>query len=150
VVWRVLEKITFAVISYVTPYGKPRSSRVVCAAARRHLYVVTASDSWKARQISDGDQVSVTVPVRRGGLLSLIAPIPPATVTFQARATVHPAGSVSIESVSKKLAPLLPPERKNGCLLELAPAGTFLTYGLGVSLRDMMNPAAAMAHVPVA
>jgi Pyridoxamine 5'-phosphate oxidase len=113
-IWRVLEKTAFAVISFVTPEGKPRSSGVVCAAARRHLYVVIASDSWKARQISDGDPVSVTVPVRRGGLLSLIAPIPPATVTFRARATVQPAGSVSIESVSKKLASLLPPERKNG------------------------------------
>jgi hypothetical protein len=75
-IWRVLEKTAFAVISFVTPEGEPRSSGVVCAAARRHLYVVTASGSWKARGISDGDPVSVTVPVRRGGLLSLIAPIP--------------------------------------------------------------------------
>jgi hypothetical protein len=149
-IWRVLEKTAFAVISFVTPEGEPRSSGVVCAAARRHLYVVTASGSWKARQISDGDPVSVTVPVRRGGLLSLIAPIPPATATFLARATVHPAGSVSIESVSNRLASLLPPERKNGCLLELAPEGAFLTYGGGVSLRDMAMPAAAIARVPVA
>jgi hypothetical protein len=106
--------------------------------------------SWKAGQISDGDPVSVTVPVRRGRLLSLIAPIPPATATFLARATVHPAGSVSIESVSKRLASLLPPERKNGCLLELAPEGAFLTYRGGVSLRDMAKPAAAIARVPVA
>jgi hypothetical protein len=49
-VWRVLEKTAFAVISFVTPEGEPRSSGVVCAAARRHLYVVTASGSWKARQ----------------------------------------------------------------------------------------------------
>jgi hypothetical protein len=82
-------------------------------------------------------------------LLSLIAPIPPATVTFLACATVYPAGSVSIESVSKKLASLLPPERKNGCLLELAPEGAFLTYGVDVSLRDMAMPAAAIARVPV-
>ena len=149
-IWRVLEKTAFAVISFVTPEGEPRSSGVVCALARRHLYVVTASGSWKARQISDGDPVSVTVPVRRGGLLSLIAPIPPATATFLTRATVHPAGSVSIESVSKGLASLLPPERKSGCLLELAPEGAFLTYGGGVSLRDMAKPAAAIARVPVA
>ena len=148
-IWRVLEKTAFAVISFVTPEGEPGSSGVVCAAARRHLYVVTASGSWKARQISDGDPVSVTVPVRRGGLLSLIAPRPPATVTFLARGTVHPAGSVSIESVSKRLASLLPPERKNCCLLELAPEGAFLTYGVGVSLRDMTKPAAAIALVPV-
>ena len=149
-VWNELEKASFAVISYLTPMGKPRASGVVCAAAGRHLYVVTAPDSWKARVISDGDEVAVTVPIRRGGMLSLVAPIPPATVSFHARATVHPPGSVSIESVPKKLASLLPQERATGCLLELVPAdGNFLTYGLGVSLQAMTKPAAALAHVPV-
>jgi Pyridoxamine 5'-phosphate oxidase len=149
-VWNKLEKTSFAVISYVTPAGKPRSSGVMCAAARRRLYLVTAPDSWKARQISDGDQVAVTVPIRRGGLLSLILPIPPATVSFHATATVHPAGPVSIEPVPKKLLSHLPKERREaGCLLELVPEGNFLTYGLGVSLQDMAKPDAALAHVPV-
>jgi len=148
-VWNELEEASFAVISYVTPAGRPRASGVVCAAAGHHLYAVTAADSWKARQISDGDEVAVTVPIRRGGVLSLGAPIPPATVSFHARATVHPAGSVSIESVSKKLASLLPRERATGSLLELVPFGNFLTYGLGVSLQAMTKPAAALAHVPV-
>jgi hypothetical protein len=149
-VWNQLQKASFAVISHVTPAGKPRASGVVCAAAGRRVYVVTAADSWKARQISDGDEVAVTVPIRRGGLLALIAPIPPATVSFHATATVHPAGSVNIESVSKKLASQLPKERRQaGCLLELVPHGNFLTYGLGVSLQDMAKPAAALAHVPI-
>lgn len=149
-VWHEMEKASFAVISYVTPAGQPRSSGVGFAAVGRRLYVVTDPGSWKARQISDGDEVAVTVPVRRGSVLSLIAPIPPATVSFHAKATVHPAGSVSIESVSKKLASQLPKERRGaGCLLELVPDGDFLTYGLGVSLRDMAKPEAALAHVRV-
>jgi len=148
-VWSELGKASFAVISYVTPAGKPRASGVMFTAVDRRLYVITAADSWKARQISDGDEVAVAVPIRRGGLLSLVLPIPPATVSFHATARVHPAGSVSIESVSKKFASLLPPERRNGCLLELVPDGSFLTYGLGVSLQDMRKPAAALAHVPV-
>jgi pyridoxamine 5'-phosphate oxidase-like protein len=149
-VWNEIEKASFAIISYVTPAGKPRSSGVMCAAVGHHLYLVTAADSWKARQISYGDEVAVTVPIRRGGLLSLVAPIPPATVSFHAKATVHPAGSVSIEKVPKKLASQLPKERWSaGCLLELAPEGNFLTYGLGVSLQDMAKPEAALAHVPV-
>jgi hypothetical protein len=149
-VWNELEKISFAVISYVTPAGKPRSSGVMCAAARRRMYLVTAPDSWKARQISDGDEVAVTVPIRRGGLLSLISPIPPATVSFHATARVHPAGPVSMEQVPKKLVSQLPQERRRaGCLLELVPEGNFLAYGLGVSLQDMAKPDAALAHVPV-
>jgi hypothetical protein len=67
---------------------------------------------------------------------------------FAVISLVHPAGSVSIESVSKKLASLLPPERKNGCLLELA-GGRFPHLRRGVSLRDMAKPAAAIARVPV-
>ena len=149
-VWKELEKDSFAVISYVTPAGKPRTSGVEYAVVGRHLYVVTDPTSWKARQIANGDEVAVTVPVRRGGALSLVAPIPPATISFHARAIVHPAGSVNIKSVSKKLAAQLPKERQTGCLLELVPEGAFLTYGIGVSLRAMTQPDLAQAHVPVA
>ena len=139
-----------ATYSYLTPAGKPRSSGVICAAARRRLYVVTAPDSWKARQISGGDQVAVTVPIRRGGLLSLISPIPPATVSFHRTAKVHPAGWAGTEPVPKKLLSQRPKERREaGCLLELVPEGNFVTYGLGVSLPDMAKPDAALAHVPV-
>jgi hypothetical protein len=149
-VWHAIEKASFAVISHVTPAGKPRSSGVGFAAKGRRLYVVTAADSWKARQLCDGDEVAVTVLIRRGGLLSLVAPIPPATVSFHARVTVHPAGSFSIESVPGKLVSHLPPERRRtGCLLELVPDGDFLAYGLGVSLLGMAKPEAALAHVPV-
>ncbi len=148
-IWKGLEKASFAVLAYVTPTGKPRASGVLYAVEGRRLYVVTGPDSWKARQISTGDEVAVTVPIRRGGLLSLLAPIPPATVSFHARVTVHPAASVSIDSMSKKLASLLPPERRDGCLLELVPVGHFLTYGVAVSLLEMGKPALARAHAPV-
>ena len=149
-VWHQIEKASFAVISYVTPAGRPRSSGVGFAAQGRRLYVVTAAASWKARQLSDGDEVAVTVPICRGGLLSLVAPIPPATVSFHATVTVHPAGSFSLESVPEELVSHLPAERRrDGCLLELVPGGDFLAYGLGVSLLGMTKPQAALAHVPV-
>ena len=148
-VWRAIERGSFAVLSHVTAAGDPRSSGVMYTAVDRRLYVVTAADSWKARQIADGDRVAVTIPVRRGGLLSLIAPIPPATVSFTARATVHPAGSMQIAEVSPRFAKLLPADRRDGCVIELVPVGRFVTYGLGVSLTDMRNPATSMARVPV-
>ena len=64
---------------------------MVYAADGRRLYVAVASDSWKARHIAASGRVAVTVPVRRGGLLSLLFPIPPATVSFHGTAIVHPA-----------------------------------------------------------
>jgi Pyridoxamine 5'-phosphate oxidase len=148
-VWRELEKASFAVVSYVTPGGMPRSSGVLYAAVDHRLYVVVAPDSWKARHIATGDEVAVTVPIRRGSVLTLITPIPPATVSFHATATVHQAGSVDRQSVPNKLARLLPKDASTGCLIGLAPTGRFTTYGIGVSLLAMASPVKARGHVRV-
>ena len=149
-VWQAIAKSSFAVVSHVNSAGEPRSSGVVYATVGRRLYLAVAPNGWKARQITTGQEVAVTVPVRRGGVLSLLAPIPPATITFVAKATVHPAGSLETGSVPKELARLVPETRQaSSCVIELAPEGRFLTYGIGVSLMDMRDPALALAHVPV-
>ena len=150
-VWRDLAKHSFAVVSHVNDAGEPRSSGVIYAMVGHRMYVAVAPDSWKARQLQTGDQVSVTVPVRRGGLLSLLLPIPPATISFHAAVTVHPAGVVTRSSLPKELQRLLP-ERDGSpvCMLELAPEGRFLTYGVGVSLVQMRDPTIASAHAPTA
>jgi hypothetical protein len=149
-VWHQVAKASFAVLSQVTAAGEPRSSGVLYKTIGRRLYVAVAPDSWKARHIAASRRVAVTVPVRRGGLLSLMAPIPPATISFHATAIVHPAGSLAARSPSKELASLLPAERRaSACIVEIIPEGAFLTYGLGVSLLKMRDPAAARARVPV-
>jgi hypothetical protein len=49
-----------------------------------------------------------------------------------------------------ELGSLVPVERRmSSCVVEITPAGAFRTYGLGVSLRTMLNPAAAQARVRV-
>src|SRR5689334_11704541 len=78
-VWQAIAKASFAVLSEVTPEGAPRSTGVLFKSTGHRLYVAVAADSWKARHIAADGRVAVTVPVRRGGLLSLVAPIPPAT-----------------------------------------------------------------------
>ena len=149
-VWRALEKTSFAVLTYVTPHGEPRSSGVVHAVIDRRLFVAVAPDSWKARQIDDGQLVSITVPVRRGGLLALVFPIPPATITFGARATVHREHPASGSSVPVELRRLVPADRQDrAVVLELVPEGRFVTFGIGVSLNDMRLPDRARADVPV-
>ena len=150
-VWRALTRASFAVVSYVTPAGEPRSSGVVYAADSGRLYVAVASGSWKARHIAASGRVAVTVPVRRGGPLSLLFPIPPATISFHGTAIVHPAGPVAGRAVPERLASLLPPERRaSSRILEIVPEGRFMVYGLGVPLARMRSPAAAQARVPVA
>lgn len=149
-VWSELAKATFAVIGYETPQGDPRSSGVMYKVVGRRLYVVVAPDSWKARHIAASGRVSVTVLVRRGGLLSLVAPIPPATISFHGTAIVHPPGSPRFRPLLEELASLLPDERQaSGSIIEILPEGTFVTYGIGVSLSRMRDPVAARARAPV-
>lgn len=149
-VWRSIERSSFAVLSHVTPSGRPRSSGVMFVADDGHLFVVVDRRSWKARQIQDGAEVALVVTVRRGGLLSLMAPIPPATISFHARAIVHPAGELAAAPVPERLAKVLPESRRaDVCVLELVPEGHFLTYGIGVPLMQMRDPERAGGRVPV-
>jgi hypothetical protein len=149
-VWHQVAKASFAVLGYVTPAGEPRSSGVVYKSVGRRLYVAVAPNSWKARHIAVSRRVAVTVPVRRGGLLSLVAPIPPATISFHAQAIVHSAGAPQVRSLLQELGSLLPAERRtSACVIEILPEGAFVTYGLAVSLSKLRDPAAARARIPV-
>jgi pyridoxamine 5'-phosphate oxidase-like protein len=149
-IWRQIAKGSFAVLSHVTPAGEPRSSGVVYTTVGGRLYIATAPDSWKARHIAASGRVAMTVPVRRGGLLSLVLPIPPATVSFHATAVVHPPGSPRVRPLLKELASLLPQERQaSAAVIEVLPEGRFVAYGVGVSLMRMGKPAAAGARVAV-
>lgn len=149
-VWQAVAKASFAVISHVTPAGEPRSSGVMYKAVGGRLYVAVAPESWKAKHVAANGRVAVTVPVRRGGLLSLAAPIPPATISFHGAGIVHPAGSPHAVSLLQKIGSLAPPERRaSAAVIEIVPEGAFLTYGVGVPLRTMLDPVAARAHVPV-
>ena len=149
-VWRTIARASFAVLSHVTPAGEPRSSGVVYKVAGQRLVAAVAPGSWKARHIAADGRVAVTVTVRRGGVLSLVLPIPPATISFHGTAVVHPAGSPEARSLLDHLGPLVPAERRtSACVLEIAPVGAFRTYGIGVSPRTMLDPPAAQARVPV-
>lgn len=149
-VWSAVSKGSFGVLSYVSPFGEPRSSGVVYGTAGRSLYVAVAASSWKARQLVTGQRVSLTIPIRRAGILTLLIPIPPATISFGGSVTVHPGGSLDLGAISPRLVRLLPDARRDeSVVLEIAPEGSFVTYGLGVSLLDMRKPELAKARVPI-
>jgi Pyridoxamine 5'-phosphate oxidase len=148
-IWKAIAKHSFAVLSYVTPAGQPRSSGIVYATNDRRLYVAVAPDSWKAKHVAASGRAALTVPVRRGGLLSMVLPIPPATISFHGTAVVHPAGSPEIASVLERLGSLLPKERRaSASIVEIIPRDAFATYGVGVSLMKMRDPTLARARVP--
>jgi len=150
-VWKAIQTRSFAVLSYVTPAGDPRSSGVVYVTRDGRLYVAAAPGSWKAKHIAVSGRVAVTIPVRRGGVLSLVAPIPPATISFHGAATVHEPGTTDAQLLLERLGALLPPERRGtSCVIEIEPEGEFVTYGVGVSLTKMRSPAAARGRASIA
>jgi hypothetical protein len=146
-VWRAVSKASFAVLGHVTPAGSPRSSGVVYTVVGDRMLIAVAKDSWKARHIGTDGLVSVTVPIRRGGLSALSAPVPPATVSFPGVATIH-----SGESLYRMpaLAKLVPPQRWASCVIvDVRPIGHYVTYGLGVPLLRMRDPLRSRARIPV-
>ena len=149
-VWRTIEKRSFAIVGYETPRGDPRSSGVMYKAADRRLYVAVEPNGWKARHIAASGRVSVTVPVHRAGMLALLAPIPPATISFHGEAFVHPAGTLQTRTLLERLGSLLPRERRgSAAVIEIVPEDAFVTYGVGVPLRQMRDTTRARARVPV-
>jgi hypothetical protein len=150
-VWSAIDKASFAVVGYVTPEGAPRSSGIVYKALGHRLFVAVAPESWKARHIAMSGRVGVTVTVRRGGILSLVAPIPPATINFHGAAIVHQPGTAETRALLRELESLLPPDRREtACVIEIVPEGEFVTYGIGVPLMKMRDPVAARGRAPVA
>src|SRR5689334_17702394 len=77
-VWKEINKQSFMIESHISPAGEPRASGVVYRAIRHRLYMVGARDSLKARQIGEGQQVALTIPVRRGGVFLQLLHFPPA------------------------------------------------------------------------
>ncbi len=149
-VWREVSKGSFLILGFTTRDGKPRSSGLIYAASGRRIYVEVHPGSLKAREIHDGDQVAVTVPVRRGGLLSLVMPIPPAAISFHARVVAHPLGTLDLGTISKTFAALPEDVRKGSIVFELQPEGQFLTFGIGMSLMEMRDLNKALGRAPVA
>jgi hypothetical protein len=145
--WRAISKSQFLVLSYVNDKGVPRSSGVVFGTVRPHLGVAVAPDGVKARELKDGQAVSVTVLVRKGGILSLF--IPPATITFRARARVHAPGTLDAKSLAG-FAPHHPESmRQLAYIIELVPEGRFLTYGIGIPLTQFRDPTKALRRAPI-
>ena len=116
------------------------------------VWFAAAATDWKVAHVRHQPEVSVTVPVRRGGLLALVAPIPPATVTFRATAQVVPVDDAPEKVRRRLLRGLAEPDDARGAvvMVRLTPHGDFVTYGLGVPLRVMVDTERARGRVPVA
>lgn len=148
-IWHEITKATFAILGYTTPAGEPRSSGVMYKTRAGRMYVIVGEQSWKAKHIAESGRASVVVPIHRGGLLALMAPIPPATISFHATARVREVNRAELGPLWDELAPLLPEGRaEHARVIELTPVGRYLVYGVHVPLMKMKDTPPVHVAVP--
>lgn len=150
-VWEAIEKEIFAVIGMVTANNKARTVGITYAVRDRRIYFGTDKETWKVRHMSANPNVSLTIPITKRIPLMPWFKIPAATITFCGRARVLEVGETPPElwqAVYKGKA--IHHERKAGyCLIEVTPERDFISYGVGIPLRQMRAPEKARGRAPV-
>ena len=150
-VWQEIKKQIFVVLGTVTSRGQPRTTGIVYVVRDRQLYIAAFRATWKVRNILADPHVSLTVTIPKRIPFCPWIKIPSATITFQGQASITSLQETP-EEIQKALMEDLkisPEARSNMCFIKVRPEGRFLTYGVGTSLRGMLNPEQAIAHTPV-
>ena len=126
-------------LASVSSRHRPHVATVIYQAIGATLYVNTSRDSRKARNVADNPHVAVSIPIYR-----LPVEAPPSTVQFQGRADI-------LAFDDPDIVPLLEAERlpnitshgeldyPDGCFLRITPGKRLTTYGLGMSLEQLMS-----------
>lgn len=150
-VWKVLEAELFAVLGMVTAKQEARTVGIMYVVRDRKFYIPTGRDTWKARHIAANPHVSMTVPIAKRVPFMPWMKIPAATITFAGTARVLPAGEVAPDLLAAVFRQMADDAGMvaNSVLLEVTPTGDFVTYGVGVPLLKMRDPAQARGRAPV-
>ena len=150
-VWQIIDKELFAVVGMVNARNEARTAGILYAVRDHKLYFITGRDTWKARHIAANPRVSVTIPIAKRVPIMPWMKIPQATITFQGTAHVCGAGEAMPDLLQKLLGPMADDREliAGSCLIEIVPAGEFVTYGIGVRLIEMRDPNKARGRAPV-
>ncbi len=150
-VWKEIEKRSFAVLSYVNPKGQARSAGIVYVVIDWVLYVRAAKASWKAKHILLNPHVALNVTISKRVPFMPWIKIPDATIAFSGTARVLAMSDLDPKLLETLTGRMLDQHGSidENCMLESRPAGHFVTYGVGVSLLDMRDPQKARGRAPV-
>ena len=144
-IWPYVERWPFGVLSFVNPKGESRSAGVMYKVKDRKLYVLTGPDTGKVKHIRANPNVSMTVTVPR--LPIRIRQAPPAVITFSGLGTV-----LTMDEIDPDLRAALTrgvDDLGDTCVIQVEPAGRFVTYGIGIPMWQMRQPERSLARVPV-
>ncbi|MCB8924915.1 MAG: pyridoxamine 5'-phosphate oxidase family protein [Ardenticatenaceae bacterium] len=150
-VWQAIEKEIFAVLGMVTAKNEARTVGVVYIVQDHKLYIGTGINSWKARHIAANSAVSITIPIAKRIPIMPWIKIPAATITFSGKARVLPANEAAepiLRAAFRDLADDAA-QMSESCLIEVTPEKEFITYGIGIPLRQMRHPDQSRGRAPV-
>ncbi len=146
-----IAKRSFATLATVSLRGRPHTAGVLYVLVGDQLYVSTDRSSRKARNVADNPHVAFAIPVRR-------LPVgPPSLIHFQATADIVAPDDPDIRALlgAGELQPIAGHgelERPDVCVLRITPARRLHTYGLGMSLlqlvRHPLDAAGSVAFPP--
>jgi nitroimidazol reductase NimA-like FMN-containing flavoprotein (pyridoxamine 5'-phosphate oxidase superfamily) len=162
---RAVAKRSYAVLGTVSEAGFPHSAGVIYQAVLSEparaagagpepapfvLYTSTMLSSRKARNIETNPRVAVTIPIRR-------LPVgPPSAVQFQGTAQIveltdPELGRLADAGLLKAVTGHDELELPGGCFLRIRPGKRLNTFGLGMSLRQLIgDPLSAGGTVELA
>ena len=151
-VWNEIKKELFAVIGVVTARNEARTVGVVYVVHNRRLYIASDKDAWKVRHIEQNPHVSLTIPVHKRIPFLPWIKIPAATITFSGVAQILEPGETPPEIVRAIFRDMANTQElmAESCLIEVTPVKDFITYGIGIPLLKMRDPAQARGRAPVA
>lgn len=135
---RAITKRAFATLATSSPGGRPHVAGVLYGIADGHLFVSTLRASRKARNVAANPFVAVSIPVRR-------VPFgPPSQVHFQTTAEVLSPDDPAIRTLvaGGELAAVTGHgelDLPGNCFLRIAIPERLLTYGLGMSLWNLIK-----------
>jgi hypothetical protein len=150
-VWEEIEKNVFGVIGMVTAEGEARTVGIVYVVRERRLYIGTGSDTWKVRHIRQNPHVSLTIPVHKGIPLMPWIKIPAATITFCGEARIIESADAPQEILEAIYRGMAAGDElmSTTCLIEVTPVKDFVTYGIGIPMMKMRDPAQSRGRVAV-
>jgi hypothetical protein len=150
-VWEAIENELFCVLGMVNKRNQARTVGVAYIVRDRVLYIGTGINTWKARHIMNNPHVSVTIPIPKRILFLPWIKVPQATITFSGTATV-----TDVLEVKKGLLQAVFRHKADDkaflqetCIIEIAPQGDFITYGVGIPLIKIRQPEQARGRASV-
>ncbi len=135
---RAIARSSYCTLATSSAGNRPLVAGVLYAVVDQVLYVSTLSSSVKARNISENGRVALCIPVRR-------YPVgPPFSVQFQGRAEIHSLENPEISELVeggrlKRITSHGELDAADSCMVKIVPGPRIATYGLGVSLRELLR-----------